>query len=98
VVTVAVTVAEVVTGALVGFLEGTDTVVLIVLSVVVTISAVVIPSVVVIASVVMMSVVTVSVVIIPAVVVIVLSLAFRTITGVLFPLAGLLMALTWTYG
>jgi len=32
------------------------------------------------------------------VVVIVLSLAFRTITGVLFPLAGLLMALTWTYG
>tara|TARA_Y100001978_G_scaffold203524_1_gene230620 strand:+ start:11628 stop:14183 length:2556 start_codon:yes stop_codon:yes gene_type:complete len=32
------------------------------------------------------------------VVVIILSLAFRTITGVLFPLTGLLMALTWTYG
>lgn len=32
------------------------------------------------------------------VVVIVLSLAFKTITGVLFPLTGLLMALTWTYG
>tara|TARA_B100001113_G_C21115036_1_gene624989 strand:- start:207 stop:2762 length:2556 start_codon:yes stop_codon:yes gene_type:complete len=32
------------------------------------------------------------------VVVIILSLAFKTITGVLFPLTGLLMALTWTYG
>ena len=32
------------------------------------------------------------------VVVVILSLAFRTITGVLFPLSGLLIALTWTYG
>ena len=32
------------------------------------------------------------------VVVVVLSLAFKTITGVLFPLTGLMMALTWTYG
>lgn len=32
------------------------------------------------------------------VVVLILSLAFKTITGVLFPLTGLLMALTWTYG